>query len=318
MRKMLTTLVMSGFLLCSGLFLGSGLAEQDSARFGSVNWPGVTVKSQVASQMLEAIGYEVEVTQLQVPAIFKALSMGQLDAFLGTWLPSMDNYVNPYLEQETIDLLATNLDETKYSNAIPQYVYEAGVKSLADLDRDEFRDKFDVNGDGTPEIYGIEPGNDGNKIIIDAIDNDTYGLGDWDMIPSSTAGMLSQVKKAVKDNNWIVFLGWEPHWMNIAWDLAYPVDPEQIWGDPDASHVVTATRAGLEKDSPNLARFLKQFVIQPDWQSEWIMGYTYEENPPEEVAADWIKANLDKVAVWLEGVKTRDGGDGLEAVKSSF
>ena len=318
MKKMITTLVMTGFLLCSGVFLGNGLAEQDSVRFGSVNWPGVTVKSHVVSQVLEALGYEVEITQLQVPAIFKALSMGQLDAFLGTWLPTMNNYVDPYLEKESIVLLATNLDETKYSNAVPQYVYEAGVESLADLDKPEFRDKFDLNGDGTPEIYGIEPGNDGNKVIIDAIENDTYGLGDWDMIPSSTAGMLSQVKKAAKNKDWIVFLGWEPHWMNIAWDLAYPEDPERIWGDPEASHVVTATRAGLEKDSPNLARFLKQFVIQPDWQSEWIMGYTYEENPPEDVAIEWIKANPDKVAGWLEGVKTLDGGDGLEAVKSGF
>ncbi len=318
MKKIISTFIMITFLMCSGIFAGSALAEQDSVKFGSVNWPGVTVKSEVAAQILEALGYEVEITQLQVPAIFKALSMGQLDAFLGTWLPTMNNYVDPYMEKESITLMATNLNETKYSNAVPRYVYEAGVTSLEDLDKPEFRDKFDLNGDGTPEVYGIEPGNDGNKVIIDAIDNDTYGLGDWDMIPSSTAGMLSQVKKAAKNNDWIVFLGWEPHWMNIAWDLAYPEDPKRIWGDPDASHVDTAARAGLEKDSPNLARFFKQFVIQPEWQSEWIMGYTYEENPPEDVAHDWIAKNLDKVKPWLDGVQTLNGEDGLAAVKDRF
>jgi len=318
MKKCTITLITAVLLIGSGLFAGSALAEQDSVKFGSVNWPGVTVKSQVAAQVLEALGYEAEITQLQVPAIFKALSMDQLDAFLGTWLPTMNNYVDPYLEEESIVLMATNLDETKYSNAVPQYVYDAGVTSLADLDKPEYRDKFDLNGDGTPEVYGIEPGNDGNKVIIDAIANDTYGLGDWDMIPSSTAGMLSQVKKAAKNKDWIVFLGWEPHWMNITWDLAYPDDPKRIWGDPDASHVDTATRAGLEKDSPNLARFLKQFVIKPDWQSEWILGYTYEENPPEDVARDWIKANPDTVEAWLDGVSTQDGKDGLAAVKAAF
>jgi glycine betaine/proline transport system substrate-binding protein len=295
------------------------LAEQDMVRFGSVNWPGVTVKTEVVSQVLQALGYETEINQLQVPAIFKALSMDQLDVFMGCWLPTMDNYVKPYLEKNQIKLLATNLSKTEYRNAVPAYVWEAGVKSLADLDKPEFREKFDRNGDGTPEIYGIEPGNDGNKLIIDAIEADTYGLGDWDMIPSSTAGMLSQVKKAAKDKEWIVFLGWEPHWMNLEWELKYLDDPQQIWGAPGATHVDTATRAGLEDDSPNLAAFLKQVVIEADWQSKWIMGYTYEGNEPEDVARVWIGNNLDKVGQWLQGVTTRDGSqDALGAVQDAL
>ncbi len=316
-RKSVITVMILSVFLCG--LSSMSMAEQKAVRFGSVNWPGVTVKTEVVSQVVQALGYETEINQLQVPAIFKALSMGQLDVFMGCWLPTMDNYVKPYLAKEQIELLATNLSKTEYRNAVPAYVWDAGVTSLTDLDKPEYRDKFDRNGDGTPEIYGIEPGNDGNKLIIDAIESDTYGLGDWDMIPSSTAGMLSQVKKAAKDNEWIVFLGWEPHWMNLEWDLKYLDDPEKIWGEPGATHVDTATRAGLNKESPNLGAFLKQVVIQADWQSKWIMGYTYEGNEPEDVARVWIENNLDKVAAWLEGVTTRDGSqDGLSAVQKAF
>ena len=313
--------VISSVLLVLCLWVGPSmvLAEQDMVRFGSVNWPGVTVKTEVVSQVLQALGYETEINQLQVPAIFKALSMDQLDVFMGCWLPTMDNYVKPYLSKNEIVLLATNLEKTEYRNAVPAYVWEAGVTSMADLDRAEFRDRFDRNGDGTPEIYGIEPGNDGNKLIIDAIEADTYGLGDWDMIPSSTAGMLSQVKKAAKDDEWIVFLGWEPHWMNLEWELKYLDDPERIWGEPGATHVDTATRSGLNEASPNLATFLRQVVIEADWQSKWIMGYTYEGNEPEDVARVWIENNLDKVAEWLQGVRTQDGSrDGMTALKAAF
>ena len=146
-------------LLAVFVLAGPAQAEQEKVKFGSVNWPGVTVKTHVVSEICQALGYETVINQLQVPATFKALSMGQLDVFMGTWLPTQKNYVDPYLEEDKMVLLTVNLSETKYKNAVPKYVWDAGVHSLADLDKPEFRDKFERKGDGTPEFYAIEAGN---------------------------------------------------------------------------------------------------------------------------------------------------------------
>jgi glycine betaine/proline transport system substrate-binding protein len=306
-------------LLTVLLLAGPVHAEQEKISFGSVNWPGVTVKTHVVSEICKALGYRTEINQLQVPATFKALSMGQLDVFMGTWLPTQKNYVDPYLEKEQMVLLTVNLDDTKYKNAVPEYVWDAGVRSMEDLDRPEFREKFDRNGDRTPEFYGIEPGNDGNKVVIDAIENDTYGLGDWDLVPSSTSGMLSQVKKAAQEKEWIVFLGWEPHWMNLEWDLKYLKDPKHIWGKPGSTRVLTAVRTGLQSDAPNLCEMLEQIKIEPDWQSAWIRGYSQKGKAPDRVAREWIAANKDVVKKWVVGVTTRDGSrDAATVVEESF
>lgn len=293
-------------------------AKEHKVRFGYINWPGVTVKTHVADKLLTTLGYEVEMTQLQVPATYKALSIGNLDVFLGGWIPTMKTYLDPYLKEGTIKQLAVNLNETVYRNAVPEYVWEKGVHSLADLDKPKYRDKFDLNGNGKPEIYGIEPGNEGNKIDIQAIENDTYGLGDWEFIPSSTAGMLSQVKQAAKNDQWIIFLGWKPHWMNIEWNLKYLKDPERIWPEPGKEVVWTLSRKGFEEDKPNLYKFFKQFEVTPAWQSDWIYGYTYEEKEPENVAETWIKNHLDVVDMLVYGVKSVDGKRARDVIREKY
>ncbi|MBS3765993.1 ABC transporter substrate-binding protein [Candidatus Bipolaricaulota bacterium] len=293
-------------------------ADEHEVSFGYINWPGVTVKTHVARTVLETLGYEVEATQLQVPPTYKALSEGNIDIFLGGWIPTMNTYLDPYLEEGSIKKLEINLNETVYRNAVPEYVWEAGVRSLADLDKPEYRDKFDLNDDGQPEFYGIEPGNEGNKIIIEAIENDTYGLGDWEFVPSSTAGMLSQVEKAAENEDWIVFLGWEPHWMNIEWDLKYLKDPERIWPEPGKEVVWTLSREGFKGDKENLHRFFKQFRVTPTWQNDWIYEYTYQENEPEDIAEKWIQNHLEVVDLWTYGVESADGRRARDVIREKY
>lgn len=302
--------------LAGGIFAAQ--ANSHKVSFGYINWPGVTVKTHVAEKVLETLGYEVKLTQLQVPATYKALSIGDRDLFLGGWYPTMKTYLDPYLKKGTIKKVAVNLNETVYRNAVPEYVWKKGVHSLADLDKPKYRDKFDLNGNGKPEFYGIEPGNEGNKIDIMAIENNTYGLGDWEFIPSSTAGMLSQVKKAAKNDQWIVFLGWKPHWMNIEWDLKYLKDPERIWPKPGKEVVWTLSRKGFEGDKPNLYKFFKQFKVTAAWQSMWIKGYTYEGKEPGNVAETWIKNHLDAVDMWVYGVNSVDGKRARHVIRKKY
>ena len=105
---------------------------------------------------------------------------------------------------------------------MPTYTFDAGLKSFADIAK--FKDQLDG------KIYGIEPGNDGNRLILDMIKNNTFGLGSFELVESSEQGMLAQVERAVKRKQPIVFLGWEPHPMNSKYDMKYLSGGDDVFG----------------------------------------------------------------------------------------
>ena len=80
------------------------------------------------------------------------------------------------------------------------------------------------------KIYGIEPGNDGNRLIQSMIDSDAFGLKGFEVVESSEQGMLAQVARATKRDEHVVFLGWEPHPMNANLKMTYLTGGDDIFG----------------------------------------------------------------------------------------
>ena len=119
-------------------------AKAEPIRFGVPPWPGVTVKTEVVCQILEAMGHET--TQLEVgpPIIYKGLTTGEVDAYVAAWLPQQTEMFAPLKAAGEIEVVATNLDEARTGLAVPVYVFDAGVTSIADLDR--HAEQFDKIG----------------------------------------------------------------------------------------------------------------------------------------------------------------------------
>lgn len=284
-------------------------AQAETVKFAAAPWPGVTVKTTVARKILEAAGYDTKETNASWTIALQGVARGDIDADLGIWMPTQKSTVEPMVKAGKIKLLVKNVPDAQYDVVVPDYVWNAGVHSIADLNK--HADKFDHR------IYGIEAGNDGNQVMIDAIKNNTYNLGDWNLRPSSTAVMLTEAGRKIDKKQWIVFLGWKPHWMNIKYDLKYLKDPKQIWGGGSA--VYTAINPAFEKNNANVTRFLKQMVVSSKIQSGWVYKYGYKHQSADKVADQWIKNNMDTVAQWLDGVKTADGsGAALAAVKKNL
>jgi len=282
----------------------------NKVRFGYVEWPGVTVKTAVVKKILEYLGYEVESNPYMVPVLYKGLSTKDLDIFLGAWLPTMKLYLEPYFKEDLIVSVTTNLNETIYTLAVPKYVWDAGIHSEEDLHK--YADKFGRR------IIGIEPGNEGNQIMINAIKDNTYNLAKWELVECSTVAMLVGVKKAIKNKDWIVFLGWSPHWMNMVFDIKYLEDPLEIWGPPGTEIVKTITRTGLKEDIPNVYKFLEQFKLTPEIQNEWIYEYGFKKKHQDEIAKEWIENNLRMVDLWVYGVKSITGERARDAIRDAI
>ncbi|TDL78206.1 choline ABC transporter substrate-binding protein [Palleronia sediminis] len=295
-------------LLAAGAAHAAANPECSEVSFSDVGWTDITTTTAVAKHVLEGLGYDVEVKVLSVPVTFASLGNDDIDVFLGNWLPSQTQAIQPYLDSGEIEQVAVNLDGTKYNLAVPTYTYEKGLQSYDDLA--EFADELDQT------IYGIEPGNEANAYIVGLTEQNAHGLGEFEVRESSEQGMLAQVRRAVDDEEDIVFLGWEPHPMNANFDLRYLEGGQDFFGGQGQVH--TVTRKGFVEECPNVGELLKQMKFTLPMENE-IMGKILDDGmDPDEAALEWLQANPGTVDPWLEGVTTLDGEPGLPAVKDAL
>ncbi len=284
-------------------------AECNEVTFSDVGWTDITATTAAASVVLDALGYDTETKILAVPVTYTSMASGDIDVFLGNWMPTMEGDIAKYREEGSVDTVRANLEGAKYTLAVNNAAADMGIKTFADIA---------ANADALEgEIYGIEPGNDGNRLIQSMIDENAFELGEFEVVESSEQGMLAQVQRATRKEEPVVFLGWEPHPMNANFDLTYLEGGDDYFGpDLGGATVYTNTRAGFVEECPNLGKFLNNLEFTLEMENE-IMGAILDDGEkPEEAAAAWIKANSDVLSTWLDGVTTVDGGDAMEAVAS--
>ena len=289
-------------------------AEAESCstvRFSDVGWTDITATTATASVILKSLGYDTTVTVLSVPVTYTSLKNKDIDVFLGNWMPTMEADIAPYREDKSVETVRENLEGAKYTLATNAKGAELGIKDFKDI----ATHKDALEG----KVYGIEPGNDGNRLIIDMVDKDTFGLKGFDVVESSEQGMLAQVARAEKDGKPIVFLGWEPHPMNANFKLTYLSGGDDVFGpDFGGATVYTNVRAGYTQECPNVGTLLKNLKFSLAMENEIMAKILNDAQEPEVAATEWIKANGATVEPWLAGVTTKDGGDGLAAVKSAL
>jgi glycine betaine/proline transport system substrate-binding protein len=299
----------AAILLAGGAAQAADPESCQTVRFSDVGWTDITSTTAATATVLEGLGYQPEIELLAVPVTYTSLKNQDIDVFLGNWMPTMEADVRPFLEDGSVESIGVNLEGAKYTLAVPVYLAEQGLKDFADIAT--FRDQLDG------QIYGIEPGNDGNRLILEMIENNAFGLEGFELVESSEQGMLAQVARATRAEEPIVFLGWEPHPMNANFDLAYLSGGDEVFGPNfGGATVYTNVRAGLLQECPNLGELLGNLTFTLEMENQ-IMGAILDEGQaPEEAAGSWLKDHPDVLDGWLDGVTTFEGGDGLAAVKA--
>ena len=282
-----------------------------AVKFADVGWTDITATTAITSYILDALGYTTKTQVLSVPVTYKSMQTKDIDVFLGNWMPTMEADLKPYRDDKSVEVLGANLEGAKYTLAVPTDLYNQGLKSFADIAK--FKDK--LGG----KIYGIEPGNDGNRLILDMIKDDKFGLKGFEVVESSEQGMLAQVERAARRKEPIVFLGWEPHPMNSKFKLSYLEGGDDVFGpNYGGATVFTNVRAGYTTECPNVGTLVKNLKFSLADENV-VMGYIlFDAMEPGKAAEKWLKANPATWTPWLAGVTTFDGKPGLEAVKKSL
>lgn len=289
-------------ILTAALLFTSTAYSAKEVRFGSVSWTGVTVKTELGKYILESIGYDASINNLSVPIVYKALDTGDVDIFLGNWMPSMASIADQFFEKGSVIKYVANMPGAKYTLAAPSYVVDGGLKDFSDIAK--YADKLDH------KIYGIEPGNDGNLIIQSMIDANKFGLGDFKLIATSEPIMLSEIKALSKDDKWAVFLGWSPHYMNQIIDMKYLTgSTAETFGENDGTATVyTNIHKGFDQKMPNVGHFLKNFIFPISMINEIsLMLQENKELTHGKAGVAYLRKHPEIYQSWLKGVTTADG-----------
>lgn len=280
-----------------------------AVRMAEPGWNDLAFTTGVGMTLLKALGYEPQSQLLAIDVIYASLKNKQLDVFLGYWDPAMANYYKPFKEDGSVETVALNLTGAKYTFAVPSYVYDAGIHDFADLQK--AADKFDK------KLYGIEAGS--NQLMFDAVNDASLGLKGWQVVESSEQGMLAEVARHIKRQQFIVFQGWAPHPMNTTFDIKYLTGGDKFYGpDFGAATVSTQVRKGYMQDCPNVGRLLENLKFDVPLENRG-MGYLIDDHmKPEDAARKALIAEPAHLDAWLDGVTTFDGKPGLPAVKAAL
>ncbi|MGC7786272.1 ABC transporter permease/substrate binding protein [Staphylococcus epidermidis] len=240
------------------------------------------VSTNVIAQVLEENGYKVNMTSLDIPVTWEAVSKGEADAMTGAWLPITHNAEYQKFKND-IDNLGPHIDkQAKLGLVVPKYM---DVNSIEDL-----------NNQANKKITGIEPG----AGIVDATNKTLKvypNLKGWKQINSSTGAMNAELKRAIKNKDDIIITGWNPYWIFQRYDLKYLDDPKGTMGK--AESINTIARKGLKEDMPEAYRILDNFKWSVN-DMESIMLKIENGEDPKKATKEWIDNNRDKVDKWTK------------------
>lgn len=268
---------------------GVELGETDLT-FPYVAWAGATARTFLIAEVLEEVGYNVDVTQVEAGPMWSSVADGSSDFMASAWLPATHQSYWEEYEEDVVDV-STIIDKAPLALTVPTYMED--INSIEDLKgNSELGDAVDWT------IVGIDPGAGIMQNTEKALES--YGLDKWTLMESSEAAMISELQTKMEKEEPIVVPLWKPHWAFAEMDLKMLEDPEEIYGG-DGDHINIIANKDFAEKSPAAYKVLEQYSADYD-QLDELMGKIHNGEDPKEVAKQYLEDNPDLLEKWTEGV----------------
>ncbi|MEJ6347949.1 glycine betaine ABC transporter substrate-binding protein [Holzapfeliella sp. He02] len=243
-------------------------------------WDDAIASTFVVGEVLQNMGYQVEMVPLDNTFMWKSVADGSADAMVTAWLPTTNGPEYKRYKNQ-VDLIGESLPGgAKAGYIVPSYM---SVNSIADL-KDE----------ANKTITGMEPGA-GITANAEKTLKRYSNLKGFKLMPSSSGAMFSALDKAIKNKEEIIITGWMPHWSFNKYDIKILDDPQGTISAPET--ISTIARKGLKDDKPEAFNVLKNFKWDLADINE-IMVKLSDNVDPKQAAHEWIEKNPEKVASW--------------------
>jgi glycine betaine/proline transport system substrate-binding protein len=170
-------------------------------------WP-----AEVYKQLFERLGYDVsEVTTLDNPPFYQAVSQGDVDLWVNGWFPLHNTY------EDTFSQGAEKVGYVAKGGALQGYLIdrktaeEHDITYVDDLTKDDIQKLFDSNGDGKADMVACPPGWGCEEMIayhFEAYDWDD----DFNAIKAGYSASMADAVGRYRNGEPIFFYTWTPNW----------------------------------------------------------------------------------------------------------
>lgn len=210
------------------------------------SWTDGLSTAYLLQDQLEKIGYNVEMKTLtEAGPLYTGLAQGDVDVFPSAW-PEITHAEYMATYGDSIEDLGTYYDNAKLTIAVPEYTDIDSIDELA---------AASAQFDG--KIYGIEPGagltGQTQKMMPE------YGLDSYELVTSSTAAMLTELKSATEKKEDIVVTLWRPFWANDAFPVKDLEDPKGAMGEAEGLHFLGTK--GFGDEYPEAAELIEKIKL---------------------------------------------------------
>ena len=246
-------------------------------------WTDGLSMAYLVDDQLQKMGYEVEhMTFADNGPMFAGLANGDFDMYPSTW-PEINQ--KEYVEEYADDLedLGAWSDSARTTLSVPEY---SDIDSIDELlaNADDFDGK----------VYTVEPGAGTTK---NAEENlfPTYGLDEkFELVTSSTAGMLGQLERALSRDEDVVITMWRPFWPYTEYPIKDLEDPKGAMGEPQTMNFFA--HKGFAEEFPEAAELVEKIKLDDDQYAslENTVVNEYEEGEEAEAIDAWLKENGDQ------------------------
>ncbi|MCB6182088.1 glycine betaine ABC transporter substrate-binding protein [Leeia sp. TBRC 13508] len=262
-------------------------AEEAAVKIATTNWADVLAVANVVKYVMETkLKQPVQFVQADIGIQYQGVARGDLDLMVGGWLPvTHATYFARYKnDMEDVGVIYKG---GKNGWAVPAYIPESQLSSIADLSKPEVKEKLK----GT--IQGIEPG--GGLMQASEKTISAYNL-DMKLQSSSEAGMLASISRAYPAKEWVVATVWSPHWLFQKYKMRYLKDPKGTLGGEETIHAFGSKEFG--KKFPKAHAMMKKFnMTLADVEAVEMEGNST--NDYATAAKKFVDAHPEKVKAWL-------------------
>ena len=276
---------------------GADLGEITTIELIANPWNGSAANIAVAAQLLEHIGYDVEVTDLDENAQWSAINTGELHASLEVWPSGHGQNRIDFIDNPDGNVVDAGLlgPIGKIGWWMPAYMVEQ-YPALATAEG--FQD---------PELAGLfataETGDlgqilhgDPSWVTFEQDIIDDLGLHLEIVYAGSEEALLAAFDGAFARNDPVLSYFWTPHSAFNTFDLVELELPPEYYGSEDLFKIVWA---GLEEGAPAAWALLHNFNYATADQVTMLAAIEGAGMSVDEAAADWIAANESVWSAWL-------------------
>lgn len=280
------------FLLAALITLG--IAGSAQAKFVSIAYVDLScheATAELVKTVLERMGYNVSLRKGNAAAMFSKLAEGEVDLLVAAWLPHAD--AEPWQEyKEQLVKLSALYDDARSFWAVPAYIPESVVHTVADLRKTDVAEKMQKTIHAPNAHFALAQGS--RKIF------DEYALRDsgYTLAGVSTAEWIDSFKESVAAQKWFVMPLWRPHYLNGSTQLRVLDEPKHLLGGSDKAYLL-ANKNTLQKIGRPLIDLLKRITMSNKAAQEMDSMVALAGLTPHEAARRWMGEHPDTVNYWF-------------------